>query len=62
MRQLCNVAWAAQTEWMDEKEFAHFQRQLVADPARGPISRGTGQLLALMGGVGAKRPVKKAGG
>lgn len=50
MRQICNVAFAAQVQWLDEKEYKQFLRELDADPAAGPVSHGTGDLMAMMRG------------
>jgi hypothetical protein len=48
--QLVNVTYTAITEWMEAKEQAKFDRQLLAgDPAT--VSTGTNELMALMGVV-----------
>lgn len=49
---MCNVAYVAQAEQMDEKELRAFQRELVKDPAGPPISRGTGDLMRMFGRQG----------
>ena len=53
MRQLCNVAYSAIVEWMDEKAKAKFDRELVADDPSA-VSHGTQALMGLMMG-GARR-------
>lgn len=49
MRQTCNAAYAAITEWKEKKEVEQFDRELMADDP-GTVSHGTQALLALMGG------------
>lgn len=45
------MSYYAQVEWMDEKEFKQFNKELPRDPTRGPLSRGTMDLLGVMGGL-----------
>lgn len=46
MRQLCNVAYVAQLERLDEKDAKHFLRELNRRPGAAPISRGVNDLMA----------------
>ncbi len=62
LRQLCNVAYIIQVESLDEKEFKHFNRELVSDPTKGPVSKGTSELMGLFGAKTPppRKPVRKA--
>lgn len=42
------MTYTAVTEWMEAKEHAKFDRQLLADDA-STVSSGTNELMALMG-------------
>lgn len=53
MRQLCNVAYSAIVEWMDERKKANFDRELLADDP-STVSHGSQALMSLMMG-GARR-------
>lgn len=46
---------------MDEKEYAQFQKELVRDPRKGPLSRGTRDLMAVMQMGGRPRPAAGKG-
>jgi hypothetical protein len=54
VRQLCNAAYAAMTEWADEKKVKEIDRELAAeDPSA--VSHGTQELMALIGAGGRQR-------
>lgn len=52
MRQVCNIAYVAQAERMDDKELKVFHRELERNPAAAPVSRGTGDLMGMLGQAG----------
>jgi hypothetical protein len=49
-----------QVEHLDEKEYKKFQRELVADPTKGPVSHGTKDLMRLFGGAAPPPPRQPA--
>lgn len=48
LRQVCNVAYAAITQWMSAKDIEKFDRELHADDA-AQVSHGTESLMKIMG-------------
>lgn len=63
LRQVCNAAYSAITQWMSSDDHKQFDRELLAPMRRDgtavPVSRGTGALMAVMGVRPPARPPSK---